>query len=88
MNFSSPYKIINEERMILEKSDRQKNEVERGRQALTGGSVTNIEALRHSMYSLLSSVSIFVNWNKNSATGWGGAFICRTIGVLALSSWV
>lgn len=52
------------------------------RQKLTGGSVTNIEALRHSMYSLLSSVNIFVSWNKNSATGWWGAFIWRTIGVL------
>jgi len=54
---------------------------------LTGGSWTNIEALRHSMNSLLSSVSIFVSWNKNSATGWGGAFIWRTIGSLFLRSW-
>ena len=41
-------------------------------QLLTGGSCTTIDPSRHSIYLVLLSVSILVNWKRNSAIACGG----------------
>ena len=69
---------------LSEKHESKTNKIKRKtvvQNDLTGGSCTNIEALRHSINSVLVSVSILVSWNRNSATGWRGAPICKIMGL-------